>query len=524
MVVLALAFLAGLSSAAAPPESPRVKGPPSGKIFRFRIPFEPTTLDWNLGDVPIAVVQNVMRGLFRVDDRGRVVPDMVDTFESKGGGKVWTFRLRNGLVWSDGTPLIAKHAADSLRRLLAPATASGYAHFLFEIEGARAFNRDGKATLGISTPDALTLEVRLERETAFLPAILTHWVTYPVRLDRIEEYSDHWKNPERIAVLGSFRISEWQPQTRVVLLPNAYAETKPWFSRAEGWIVHDDSTALNLYNTGHLEFMTDPGAESSKHPHLSFRPSPIVYFLGIGPGHPLTSSRAGVLALSAAIRRSEIPTALGAPHRPTLDLCPPEIWATLGTPPTNSSIDTIPLEGTPTLARALLKEAGFPDPLKMPPLTLRYFNRPAMKLLAEWLQGLWKKELGIEVRLQGDETKSYWTSLAHDSAPLFVSSKGASYPDPDSFFRLFESAGYQNLGRWSDADFDRLVRESVSQRGSERLASLVAASRRLLVERPAAIPLYFRATGYLTQPFVEGIEINPLTSVDFSRAKYSGRK
>lgn len=521
-VVGILTCLAGLSAAAAPTGAPRAKGPPSGKIFRFRIPFEPTTLDWNLGDVPITVVQNVMRGLFRVDEQGQVVPDLVDSFDPQAGGKVWRFHLRSGVVWSDGAPLVAKHAADSLRRLLAPATASGYANFLYEIEGARAFNRDGKSALGISTPDNLTLEVRLEREIAFLPAILTHWVTYPVRLDRIEKHADHWLKPERIAVLGPYRISEWRPQTRVVLLPNPFAERKPWFSRAEGWIIHDDATALNLYNTGHLEFITDPGVESAKHPHLSIRASPIVYFLGIGPGHPLTDSRAGVLALSAAIQRSEIPTALGAPHRPTFDLCPPEIWSTLGAPPSSSSIDTIPLEGAPALARALLKEAGFPDPAKMPPLTLRYFNRPAIELLAEWLQGRWKKALGIDVRLLGEETQSYWSSLAREPAPLFISSKGASYPDPDAFFRPFETGGAQNLGRWTDADFDKLVRESMRQGGSDRLATLVAASRRLLVERPAAIPLYFRATGYLIQPFVEGLVINPLTSVDFSRARYAG--
>ncbi len=517
-IVLGLIFWAATASA----------HPPGGKIFRFRLPFEPATLDWNKGDVAIPIVQNTMRGLYRVDSNGTVVPDLVESSTLKDEGKKWLFRLKKGIYWSDGAPLHASHAAESIRRLLNPATASSYAYFLFDIENAKQIN-SGKLPLdrlGVRVVSELELELTLESPIAYLPAILTHWVTYPIRPDLIAKWPDHFTNPAHLSALGSFQISEWRSDLRFVLTPNPHtgAENqapKPWISRAEGWIISDDNTALNLYETWHLEIMTDPGALPRSGATATYRPGPIAYFIGIGPGHPLTQSRAGILALSAALNRNEIPAILNAPHRPSLELCAPEIWQVLGEKPKDSHLDTVPMDGSATLARKLLRQAGFGKGRKAPPLTLRYFNRPAMKELAEWAQQSWKKVLGIEVKLQGEDVKTYWSELRTKPAPLFLNSKGASYSDPDAYFRLFQKGNPDNLGRWKDPDYERWTQAAAkSTNSSERLLLYKKASRRILVENPGMIPLYFRSTGYLIKPFVKGIEINPLTSVDFSRVSY----
>jgi oligopeptide transport system substrate-binding protein len=511
-----LLLLSALAVAA--PANPR---PPAGKLFRIRLPFEPATLDWNLGDVPIPVIQNAMRGLYRVDETGKVVPDLVADATVKDEGRTWIFHLKPGVRWSDGVPLSASHVTESFRRLLHPSTASTYAYFLFDLEGAYGFHEGKADLLGLKVLTELSFELRLAHETPYLPAILTHWVTYPIRPDLIARYKDKWTEPPNLETLGPYQIKEWSRQTRIVMTRNPHAEPKPWFERIEAWVIADDNTALNLYDTGHLELMTDPGQAAGKRPELFHRPSPISYFVGIGPGHPLTQSRAGILALSAALDRTEIPKALGAPHRPTLDLCPPEIWSALGPAPVDSYLDTIPLEGAPALARSLLKDAGFPPGKAVPPLKLRYFNRPAIKELAEWLQAQWKQKLGLAVTLEGQDPKSYWADLTANPAPLFLNSKGAAYPDPDAYFRLFADRNPQNLGRWSDEDYDKWMDEAQRKgAAAERRGLYVQASRRLLVEKPGILPLYFRHTGYLVKPYVKGLVINPLTSVDLTSASY----
>ena len=485
--------------------------------------FEPVTLDWNKGDVPILVTLNSMRGLYRVNAQGKVERDLVNHESTSDGGKTWKFELRSDVAWSDGVPLTAEHAAASLRRLLDPDTASTYAYFLYDIKGARAFSQGKeKENLGVRVTSELSFEVQLEKPIIHFSKILSHWVTFPVRPDLIAKWKDYGTNPAHMATLGPYMIKDWQHDIRIVLVPNPKSETQPWFQRVEAWTLPDDNTAINLYKTGHLELMTDPGQAGKNSSDLSNIASPILYFLAVAPGHPLTESREGVLALSAALDRSEIPQALSAPHRPTLEFCPPELWETAGGAPEETHLETISLKGTPALGRKLLRDAGFDSPAKIPPLTLKYFNRPVIKELAEWLQAQWKRNLGIRVSLEGFDPKMYWTLLERDiSPPLFINSKGASYPDPDAFFRLFTSDSEQNLGHWKDTDYDHWVDEAASLPDAKaRQAMYVHASRRLLIERPGIIPLYFRSTEFLIKPFVRGVVINPLTGVDLSTAFY----
>jgi oligopeptide transport system substrate-binding protein len=232
-----------------------------------------------------------------------------------------------------------------------------------------------------------------------------------------------------------------------------------------------------------------------------------VYFIGIGPGHPVTASQEAVFALSRGLNRSELPQALGVPHRPADSYCPPEVMK----------------KRQPARNAPVGKPFSFE---KQPPLTLRYFNRPAMKLLAEWIQAQWKKNLGLRVQLEGQETKTYWSELGRNPSALFLNSKGTSYPDPDAFFRLFEPDSEQNLGRWKSAEYVNLIARARKVPHRPERDVFYAKAESLLLHgdgtgTPALIPLYWRSTQYLIKPFVHDVVINPLTSVYFDKIKYT---
>ncbi|MGZ3698366.1 MAG: peptide ABC transporter substrate-binding protein, partial [Bdellovibrionota bacterium] len=417
------------------------------------------------------------------------------------------FQIPEGLKWSDGTPLLASHFTDGFKRLLNPKVGSSYAFFLEDLDPA-----------GIRVTSETTFEIRLKRPLPYLPAILSHWTTYPVRQDLINKYDDYGNNPQHMAFLGAFRIQDWQHALRMILVPNPNSATKPYFQRVEAWIIPDDNTAINLFDTGHLEFMTDPGLLPADRKDLRNEPSPILYFIGIKDSHPLTRSKEGIAALSLALNRTEIPAALSSAHRITRSFCPPELWRLLGAEPSAGD----PASFDPTAAKELLKKAGLFPAHNLPPLKLRYFDRPAIRQLAEWIQAQWSTHLGIRVELENQDPKTYWSTFSRSPSPTFLNSKGASYPDPDAFFRLFTTGNPQNLGRGQEADYDSWVREaSVSSTQTRRLELYRKASERVLTEKPALIPLYFRNTQYLIKPFVKDIVINPLTGVDFStRAHY----
>lgn len=492
---------------------------PSGKVFRFRLAFEPATLDWTLGDIPIWVIQNTMRGLYRVSEEGRVEPDLVQNVAVSNGDKQWVFTLKEGIRWSDGVPLNAAHATEALRRLFDPKTGSTYGYFLNDLDGADTLD---PKKLGIKTLNERQFEIRLKHPTPYLPAILSHWVTYPVRPDLIAKHKDYGANPKHMAFLGAFTIEDWQHSLRLLLKPRPHATKKAFFERVEAWIIPDEQTALRLFETRHLELVSEPPSPLSD---LSLErlgakvrevQSPILYFIGLHPSHPLTRSREGILALRTALTRAELPKALGLPHRIAESLCPPEIAALIGGI-ADPALSEAERAFTP---RQWLERAGLGDISKLPPLPLAYFEKPQIRELAQWIQAQWKEKLGIAVELEGGDPKTYWRYLAGSPRAAFLNSKGASYPDPDAFFDLFLSTNPQNLGRWKNSLYDEAALKGGEALGAKRREFYEKAARLALVERPALIPLYFRASQYLIQPYVQDLKINFLTSVDFSDASY----
>ncbi|MBY0471414.1 peptide ABC transporter substrate-binding protein [bacterium] len=505
--------------------------PPAGRIFRMRLTFEPVSLDWNLGDIPIVLIQNAMRGLYKIDEDGSVSADLVKDAKVSSDGKTWTFELQPGVLWSDSMPLKAEHVVAGLTRLLDPLTASTYAYFLFDIQGAREFNQRRPSELGIKVLSDTKFEIRLNHPVPYMKALLTHWVTYPVRPDILKRGNSIWAKPSQIPTLGSYKFQDWQNEMRIVLVANPLAGTpqqapKPWFDRIEAWIIPDDNTALNLFNSGHFELVTEPGQAAAKRSDVIVKDSPITYFIGVGPGHPITSHQKGILALSAALNRTEIPKVLGVAHRPALEFCPPEVWKMMGAGAMSGDFprQPVPVTGSKEQAKKLLAEAGITDlsdKKKFPPLTLRYYNRTQIKTLAEWIQAQWKTNLGIEVELVGMDPKSFFYSMLQNPPTVFINSKGTSFPDAATFYSLFSEPNMQNLGRWEDKEYSKHVQVGdTASTSADRVAAYAKANQILLDTHPALIPLYFRSTEYLIRKYVKDLKFNALSGVDLVSAHY----
>jgi len=115
--------------------------------FNMRIQSEPPTLDWSLAtdNVSINLLHNLMEGLAGYDAKLRPIPALAEKWTVSKDGKIYTYTLRSNVQWSDGAPLTAQHFFDSWERVLNPKTASEYAYFLFDIEGAKEYN-EGKLT------------------------------------------------------------------------------------------------------------------------------------------------------------------------------------------------------------------------------------------------------------------------------------------------------------------------------------------------------------------------------------------
>src|SRR5687767_13558481 len=141
---------------------------------------DPRSLDPALStDVPTGrAVSYLFDGLTRFTPDARVEPGLAERWEVSPDGRVYTFHLRQGVVFHDGTPLVARHVVRSWERALDPSTRGGRGWPLHPIGGAREFaNGTASSVAGLAAPDDSTVVVTLVEPLAVFPKMLAMPVT-----------------------------------------------------------------------------------------------------------------------------------------------------------------------------------------------------------------------------------------------------------------------------------------------------------------------------------------------------------
>ncbi|MFT5430732.1 MAG: oligopeptide transport system substrate-binding protein, partial [Myxococcota bacterium] len=186
--------------------------------------FEPRSIDpAQLSDgLGPRVAESVLEGLLTLSATGEPVAGVAERWSVSDNGLVWTFHLRAGLTWSDGTPLGAQDFVWSLRRALSPATANPQVAMLAAISGATAVAA-GTAkpeSLGVAAPDAHTLTITLVRPQAGLPRLLARAYTFPVPRHVVTKHPTDWTHAEHFVGNGPYVLVEHVHQEKMVLKRN----------------------------------------------------------------------------------------------------------------------------------------------------------------------------------------------------------------------------------------------------------------------------------------------------------------
>lgn len=481
------------------------------KVFTFRISGEPETLDWNKAHTPIEtyLLMNLMEGLVSFDSKLKVIPALAESWKTSPDGKTYTFRLRRGVKWSDGVPLRAQDFVYSWKRLLSPLTAASYAYFLYDIEGAEQFNK-GKITdfdkVGIKALDDLTVQVKLVQPVAHWIYIPTFWVTFPLREDIVTRHGTGWASPGRMVTVGPYVLASHDLDSKISLKANPqYYGMRSNVEEVVGLIVTDDSTALTLYESGKLDFLTDIATLDLK--RLAGRSDLKVFpylktgYLGfVTEKYPVSNPRIRK-AIAMAIDRSKLGQILHGGQTEASSFVPPMVMG-------HSA--RIGLRFDPKAAKRELALAGVDPtrPLKIE-LLLPNWDKPMM--LAQFIQAELKKNLGIEVVLQPFDNKSFRAQLDLHASGFFESSWSADYPDPDNFLSVFLSSAGNNRTTWKNSNFDRLIlsaRYGLSK--PEREKQYLEAQKILQEQDVVILPLYYEPNKALVNSRVRGLELNPI--------------
>ncbi len=481
------------------------------KILRIALRSEPPTLDPSLAtdNVSFDLLTNLMESLTQYNDKLQPIPAVAERWEFSEDGRVIRFYLREDALWSDGRPVTAHDFEYSWKRLLNPATAAEYAYFLFDIENAAEYN-SGKLRdpdkVGIRAVNDRLLEVRLKRPVVYFPSITTFMVTAPLRQDVIEQYGDHWTDPENIVTNGAFTLKQWQHEYKLLLEANPHHfEGRPALDKIRIFLVRDPTTELTLYETGELDMTQLPPIAIPRfrnHPEFLNQPMLRGYYYGFNVESPPFDRPQVRRALAHAIDRSRLPVILKGEEVPTASWIPKGMFAY------NPDIGP---KFNPETARRLMTSAGFAEGKSFPSFSIHYNSDPTNQLIAQFIQAQWQEHLNLKVTIEEMEWKVFLKRLQVDTPPVFRLGWGADFPDPDNFMNLFTSTSGNNHSRWANPRYDQLIATAAGEQDPVRRKNIYDEAQRLLTEEDVAIiSLFVTTKSMLVKPHVKGFKLNAM--------------
>lgn len=458
------------------------------------------------------VANNLLRGLTRFDDTQNVISAMAERWQVLEGGAHYRFYLRSNAKWSDGKAVLAQHFVEGWQRALTASNGSSYAFLLYPVKGAKAFN-EGKSTdftsVGIKATSERVLDIYLEKPLAFFPALMASPVTFPFRKDVFEKSNGRcFSDIKQWVGNGPYLPSAWQHEHHLSLKPNpAYFKPVTGVDEIKLLMVQDANTSLVLYEKGQLHMVESPTSLSffevrrlQHKPEAQMLPLHVLYYLGFNTQlKPFTDVRVRK-AFAMAIDRRFFPKLLQGGQKPESSFISPGLEgydAKLG------------LQFNPEKAKALLAEAGFPEGKGFPEVEFAFPAKYELRKEAEIAQFLWRKHLGVQVKLSAMDWKVYLSRLAQEPPQLYKLSWYVDYPDADSYLSLFTTGNGNNYSGWNDKSYDHWVAEAAGDQNQTHRKELYSkAQKRLLEEDVVLMPWYVGQKLWLLNPCVKGIVIN----------------
>ncbi len=469
---------------------------------------EPKGLDSALiNDVPAShIVDNLGEGLTTRDPITlQPRPGVAESWTLSADQKTYTFVLRKSARWSDGTALTAEDFRWSWIRALSHQLASPYAYQLYAIKNAEGFNTQkikAEAQVGIKVLDSHTLQVELERPTAYFLYLTSFHTLYPTPRHVIEKYPDQeWTRAEHMVSNGAFKLEEWKLNQHIKIIAN----DKYWdYDRVkiEGayfYPIENADTEARNFESGALHMTeTVPSMkipmhkkEIAKSPtaYHSFKITPYLgtYFYRLNTKKPPLNDIRVRRALSLTIDRKLIVEHITKGGQlPSRSFTPPNTAGYTYPPTLPESVTEVEINE----ARTLLAQAGFPNGKGFPKLDLLYNNGEDHKKICVAIQQMWKKNLGIDVGLLNQEWKVFLNSVHTGDYAISRAGWIGDYPDPNTFLDLWMQNGGNNETFWSNPEYDRLIDLAAATVDTPaRYAHFQKAEEILLQETPI-LPIY----------------------------------
>jgi peptide/nickel transport system substrate-binding protein len=487
---------------------------------------EPTCLDPHVGgNYPQALVgSQFLESLVSLDADGTVIPWLADSWEVGDDGLSWEFTLREGVTFTDGTPLDAAAVQANVAHLQDPATGSSTGYLaLAKVSGTEAVS-DSVVRFTLSEPDSALLE-----------SLSQPWLAIesPAALERSQD-----ENCEAPVGTGPFIVESWVKQNSITLVRNDDYTSPPEDAAHEGpayldsivWrFIPDSASRYAALQAGEVDVIDNAQPDTISQAESS---DAIVHLDAPRPGASnrieLNSGKApfdDVSVREAFIRSTNVDDAVASLFQGSAER---SYSALSSVEPLGVSRPDL-FEYDPEAAADLLDAAGWSetdaegfrvkDGVRLTVVFPVSTNQsiPAEQSLFEQIQAT-AKETGFDVQLSRLDLSSWYTALGanqYDAVSAPYTKVG-----PDVLRILFDSSGitpapsgyFANHSQVNDPELDSLLAQASATTDADTRASLYADAQDIVLEGYYILPLYDQQNHFLLGTAVEGARALPTVS------------
>ena len=476
---------------------------------------------------------NCFEGLVTYDATGTVVPGNAESWDISEDGTVYTFHLRDGLKWSDGTDLTAEDYVYALQRVLNPETAGQYVDIVTAyVKNAKEYYA-GEATaeeLGVKAVDPQTLEITLIQPTSFFIDLLTMWVFDPVQKATIEANGDQWTaSPETYVCNGPFKITEMNMGESMVLEKNDHywdAENVTMEKVTLRYIL-DTSTALTAYESGEVDGIrnipsSDYARLKAENAGIQSVPNYGTVYYNINCEKEPYNNPLVRKALNLAVdRQAIIDNVVQVDATPAYNFLAPG-YVVYGTDITEGRSDRgLSPNADPEAAKAALAEAGYPDGEGFPTLQLSYYSDDTVKKVVEAMAEMLETNLGIEVEITSNDWAIFYENVQKGNYEVAAMGWSADYTHPMSFLPLLVTDDANNNSFYSNPEYDAMVEQIKVETDPAKAVELIKQAEDLVMDEYPFINLYYKANNFLMKDYVKGYYMLSNGNLCFKNASIS---
>ncbi|MBR3015770.1 MAG: peptide ABC transporter substrate-binding protein [Clostridia bacterium] len=469
------------------------------------------------------ILNNAFEGLvtYSTED-GAMIPGEAESWTISDDGLVYTFTLRDGLKWSDGSDHTAKDYVYAIQRILNPDTAAKYVDFVTGyIVGAAEYYADnsiGFDSVGVKALDDKTLEMTLIAPAPYWLDILTMWTFCPVQEATVAANGERWTaTAEAYVSNGPFKMAEINMGESFVLVKNPYYydADQVKLDKITFRFIADLGTSLMAYENGNIDGMasiptTDMARLKAEDAGVVMTPSygTVWYDFNCAkaPFDNVLVRKAFCLAID---RTAIIEDVVQTEADPAYSFMSPGYVVGGEDLMDTASDNGLSEEADVEAAQAALAEAGYPNGEGFPEITLSYYSSETVGKIVEALARQLQDNLNISIKISNADWAVYYDDILAGNYDIGAMGWSGDYVHPMTFLALFVTGDANNNVFYSNPEYDAIVAKAANMTDAAEAFQVMREAEAIAAAEYPVMPLYYKANTMLMHKNISGYFVTP---------------